>query len=112
MTLWHTIAKSFSFGFRRGASARNDLSRAYQALFTGHGGEREAQMVLADLANFTGFYRANGPGFTDSDRAHSDGMRLAYGRIHQFLRMTDDERRQLEEAARLEAVTDADEGAL
>lgn len=111
MSARHSLSRAYPKGERRSAKAQQTLATAYQKLFTGHGGEQDAQLVLVDLANFTGFYRVNGPGFSGDDRAHSDGMRLAYGRIFQFLRMSDEERRQLEEAARLEAVTDADEAA-
>lgn len=110
MNLWTWASRRFPRGYRRSATAQDDLSKAYQRLFTGHGSEQDAQIVLADLANWTGFYRVSGPGLSPDDRAYSDGLRAAFGRLFRFLRMSDDERRQLEEAARAEALVDAEEG--
>lgn len=101
MNLWHYLSRYYRPG---SITATSELARSYQRLFTGHGSERDAQIVLTDFAAYTGFYRVNGPGIGGEDRAFSDGMRAAYGRLHGFLRMTDDERRQLEEAARQEAL--------
>lgn len=81
-------------------------------VFSGNGTTEDAQTVLADLASFTGFYRVNGPGFSAEDRAFSDGMRAAYGRIFGFLRLSGDELAALEKAARREAVTDHEEGTI
>lgn len=110
MNLWRSLARIYPRHWRRSPSAAADLTNAYRALFTGHGGEREAQIVLADLANASGFYRVNGPEFSAEARAFADGERSVYGRIFRFLRMSDAEVRQLEEAARAEAIADAQEG--
>lgn len=107
MNLWHWSARYW----RGGTAARTqEVASAYERLFTGHGGQKEAQIVLADLANWTGFYRVNGPEMGADERAWSDGARSAYARIFRFLRLGDDERRQLEEAARAEAIADSQEG--
>jgi hypothetical protein len=110
VNLWRFVSRSFRPGFRRSGHAIAKLSNAYEALFTGHGSKEDAEIVLADIANWTGFYRVNGPGLSAEDRAFFDGQRAVYGRIFRFLRMTEDERRQLEEAARAEALVDAEEG--
>lgn len=101
MNLFHHLSRYFRPG---SIAATRELAASYQRLFTGHGTEKDAQIVLADFAAYTGFYRVNGPGVAGEDRAFADGMRAAYGRLFGFLRMTDDERRQLEEAARQEAI--------
>jgi hypothetical protein len=111
LNLWHWLSRSLP-GRSRTATGVAELSSAYTKLFTGHGSLKEAQIVLTDVANFTGFYRVNGPGLSAEDRAFADGQRSAYGRIYRFLRMTDDERRQLEEAARAEALVDAEQGSI
>lgn len=103
---WKSLALWFPDGFRRGARAQRDLMEAYRAVFrTEHG-----QMVLADIANDTGFYRVNGEGVSPDDRAFSDGKRAAFGRIYRFLNLTDEEQQALQVAARAEAMTDATEG--
>ena len=112
MNLWRWLSRSLPAGYRRGDAARHSLATSYQRLFAGHGGEADAQIVLADLANYTGFYRVSGLGFSAEDRAFADGMRAGYGRIFQFLRMTDHERSSLEQAARAEALVDNSEGTL
>ena len=106
------LASSFPNGRKRGAAASKRLVSAYNAVFTGKGSAEDADMVLADMANFTGFYRVNGIGVSGEDRAFADGLRAAYGRIFRFLNLTDAERRSLEFAAREEALADSEEGDL
>lgn len=67
----------------------------------------DKQIVLADLANQSGFYRVTGPGFSAEDRAFCDGMRAVFGHASKFLSMTDAELRDLQEAARQEAIADS-----
>lgn len=69
--------------------------------------DEDKQIVLADLANASGFFRVSGPGFSGEDRAFSDGMRAVYGHAHKFLTMTEAELRDLQEAARAEALADS-----
>lgn len=107
---WRTVSNRFLPRFRRGAGARIDLAMAYQRLFAGRGSKEDAEIVLADLGAWSGFYQVYGPGVSADDRAHRDGMRAVYGRIFRFLRMTDDEVRALETAARAEAVVTSQEG--
>lgn len=58
-------------------------------------------MVLIDLADYTGFYRVTPPEGGDRDVVvFNEGMRTVYGRIFQFLRMSNDEIVALETAAR------------
>ena len=109
MNLWQWLARKFPYA-PRGARAQSHLASAYRRVFepgAGASSDEDRQIVLADLSSFTGFYRVSGPGLSAEDRAFADGMRAAYGRIYRFLRMTDDEVRSLEEAARQEAITDA-----
>jgi hypothetical protein len=110
VSLWNWLSRYFPRGFRRSSTAHLELAGAYQRVFTGHGTERDAQFVLTDLANYTGFYRVSGPGLSAEDRAFADGQRAAFGRLFRFLRMSADETRLLEEAARAEALADSEEG--
>jgi hypothetical protein len=110
MRMWHTIASQFASGQRRSARAVTSYAEAYEALFSGHGGRKEAEIVLADLAAFTGFYAMTPASELDGLRlADANGMRRVYGRILQFLNLTPDERRGLEQAARLEMVAGHEE---
>ena len=67
-------------------------------------------MVLADLAAHSGFYQVAAPGASAGELAEANGRRAVYGRVFRFLRLSGDEVRALEEAARQEALADAREG--
>ncbi len=105
---WHHLSSAFVPGLRRRLQARLNLSNAYRRLFSGHGSKADAEIVLSDLANVTGFYRVTEPGAGTLD--YQEGKRAVYGRVFRFLRMSADERAGLEEAARAEALSDAREG--
>jgi len=67
-------------------------------------------MVLADLANHTGFYQVLPPGTGVNELVDANGKRAVFGRLFRFLRLSEEEVRALEEAARQEALADAQEG--
>lgn len=92
----------------RGSEAALKLALAYNNVFKPH--DPDVQIVLADLADFTGFYRVNGQGIPPDDRAFSDGMRAAFGRLFRFLNLTDEEKAALVEAARAETLVSSNEG--
>lgn len=77
------------------------IALAYQRVFTGSPNGEDQGLVLTDLANYTGFYRVTPPETGDRDViVFNEGMRAAYGRIFQYLRMSDAEIQSLELAAR------------
>ena len=88
------------------------LTQAYRNLFDGRATKQEAQMVLADLANHSGFYQVLPPGAGASELAEANGKRAAFGRLFRFLRLSTEELAELEQAARQEALADAREGEL
>ena len=110
MTYWISLASLMPLGRRRGAQATQTLTQAYRNLFDAKATRREAQMVLADLASHSGFYQMAAPGASTGELAEANGKRTVYGRLFRFLRLSDDEVRALEEAARQEALADAREG--
>jgi hypothetical protein len=105
---WRSLSSVFAPGLRRRLQARAGLGAAYRRLFSGSGSKADAEMVLADLASHTGFYRVTEPGAGSLDFA--EGKRAVFGRLFRFLRMTEAEIEALEEAARAEALADAREG--
>ena len=105
---WFPLARRFAAA--RGAAAEQRLAQAYRNVFAFR--DPDAQIVLSDLADFTGFYRVNGQGIPPDDRAFSDGMRAAFGRLFRFLNLTDEERAALAEAARAETLASATQGTL
>jgi hypothetical protein len=77
------------------------IALAYQRVFTGTPNSEDQGIVLVDLANFTGFYRVTPPEGGDRDAiVFNEGMRAAYGRVFQYLRMSEVEIISLEVAAR------------
>lgn len=109
MTLWNSLAKRIN---PRGYQARVDLAEAYRDVFLPQhrATDPQKEMVLADLQNFSGWQRVSGSTFTGGERAFADGMRATYGRVFRFLRLAPHEVRELEEAARQEAIMDSAQG--
>lgn len=76
------------------------LAVAYRELFKR--GEH-SEMVLADLAAFTGFYSVAPPGVPSETLQYDAGMRAAFGRLFHFLSLSEDDMAALEQAARAES---------
>jgi hypothetical protein len=105
---WRSLADLLPFGQRRAARARLELAEAYQAALAGQAGE----IVIADLANFTGFFEVTEAHAPPEIRAFNDGKRAAFGRLFYFLNMSAEDKAKLLAAARLERNVDAAEGYL
>lgn len=103
--IWQSL-KTVWPALSRGARARRELAEAYQWLAK----QPQGQLIIADLANASGFYRVNAEGVSPDDRAFSDGKRAVFGRVFRFLSLNDEEKQALAVAARLEALADATEG--
>lgn len=103
--MWHGLARLLPLR-RRGPTAEQRLLQAYENVFASSG--VDAQLVLADLANDSGFFRVSGPGLSHDERAFAEGKRAHFARIYGFLRLTDEQRRALQEAAREEARADSE----
>lgn len=73
------------------------LAEAYKNVF-GHGDD--ADRVLADLAQFTGFYATLPSDATVTELAFHNGARTAFGRIYQILSDTDEGYAALDKTAR------------
>lgn len=77
------------------------LAAAYQRVFTGNPTDDDQSIVLADLADYAGYYRVTPPeGNTNESLWFQEGMRALYGRVFRYLRMSDAEMRGLETASR------------
>jgi hypothetical protein len=96
----------------RGAQSDDALKACYQRVFKGSPADGDADMVLADIANASGFYLVSGPSVDATTRAFNDGKRAVMARILYFLNMPADAARRLEEAARMEALADMEAGLL
>lgn len=102
---WPSLASLYPRFFRRGVNARLRLTLAYKNTFA----TADGRIVLADIANRTGFFRVNGPDIPSDQRAFADGMRAVYGSLLPFLNLSAIELNELAEAARQEAIADAQE---
>lgn len=108
-------AKPFARAGAVGGPAKADLARAtaFQRLFAGNGTKEDAEMVLAHLADVTGYYRrpnyAEWMARTKTTNGFELHSALSNARaevvqiIMDFVLMGDDEKIALEKAARLEA---------
>lgn len=87
------------------------LAKAYNNVFRGNPTKAEQEMVLADLANESGFYKVTVPG-TGLSLEYETGKRFLFGRMFRFLNMSDEEWRELQIASRQEAMIDSVEGSI
>jgi hypothetical protein len=104
-----SLSSLFPKGRRRKAAAAERLSHAYTDVFCR---QESAELVLADLAAFSGFYQVTPPGASDAEVRYAEGMRAVFARIERFRLLTPQERTQLEQAARQEAITSQKEGTI
>ncbi len=105
-----TASSPYKPGLKRGFNATKDTVQAYRAVFGGHGSKEETELVLADLANFSGFYQVTTPADGPEAVRYSEGQRSVFARILRFMRMSSAELAALEAAARAERLTDENEG--
>jgi len=108
---WVSLSTQYQRGMRRSKMAEETLSQAYQHVFMGNSTRAEAMMVLADLEKESGFVQVVMPG-PGVSMDFENGKRYMFGRIFRYLAMTQEEQDALHKAARLEALTDAEEGPL
>lgn len=76
------------------------LANAYRDVFKR--GE-QPEMILADLAQFTGFYAVAEPNTSNEALQYNAGQRAAFARILHFLTLSDTDMQGLEQAARAES---------
>jgi hypothetical protein len=96
-------------GQRRSPKVKLDLAGAYRSLFFGNASAAQRDMVLVDLANFSGFYTVAPEG---SDLARHEGRREVFARLYSMVNMTPDEQKAFETEARHQALIDNYEGEL
>ena len=93
---------------RKSASAQARLTQAYLDVFGKD--DESTEIVLADMANFCGFYKVPPIGAPPETLLVDQGLRAAFGRLFHFLSLPDDRIAALEKAARAEALADDEEG--
>ena len=103
--IWRRL--SALFAPRNSSRSEYRLFAAYNRFRNGQANAEDAELMIADLANFTGFYRVSLP---DDALAFQEGKRAAFGRLFYFLNLSEAEARLLAEAARAETLADHTEG--
>lgn len=98
------------FAKPRGNEAVDALAQAYRDVFRGNATQNQAQMVLADLADYSGYYKVSPAVESLGELAAEAGKRSVFARIAGFLHMSDSEIRALQEAARQESLSTQYEG--
>lgn len=105
MDFWRHISRKWR---KTSATAQLELTDAYRRVFAGRASLEDAEVVLADMVNASGYYSVSGPNVSDTERAFADGKRAVIARLLAFLQLPDSVRAQLERAARAEAAADAE----
>lgn len=68
-------------GTRRTSAHEERLSQAWQAIINGHGSKEDAELVLADLGEYSGYFAVTEPGTDGLVLSHNEGRRSVYARI-------------------------------
>ena len=105
-----SLATLFLPGARRRAKAQLRLAQAYQAVFGGNSTQEDADLVMADLANVSGFYAVEDANVSATARAFADGRRDLMNRILRMTQMSPEQRNALYQAALAEEEADNQEG--
>lgn len=100
-----SLASERPDGKRRDAAAKERLRQAYASVFRG---SADAELVLADLANYCGYYKVHSPEVSMSVAFDHNARRAVFGRIFHYLNLSEDERGELAEAARRETHADTE----
>lgn len=101
MRFWERLTRKYT---RQRRDGQYVLSRAYQEVFRGSPDRNQQQMVLADLAAATGFYRVSPASANSTELAYREGQRAAFAHIFGHLSLSPDDMGALENAARHEAL--------
>lgn len=109
---WKGVARFVAgHGWRRGDdTGKLKLAEAYRAFKDGRASKEHAQIIVADLAEASGFFKVNPPGLTADERSYQEGARSVFARMQAGLMLTGDEFIALQETARLEALATQGEG--
>jgi hypothetical protein len=96
---WRSRARTKALVGEDDADAR--LIAAYRSVFAE--GREDVEIVLADMAEHTGFYKVAERGADSDIMIYDEGRRSAFARVWSFLTLTDAQLAALESAARNES---------
>lgn len=72
-------------GQRRSVKHEERLTTAWQAIMHGKGSKDDAELVMADLGEFSGYFAVSEPGTDGTTLSHNEGRRAVYARIMYLL---------------------------
>ncbi|MEX3008353.1 hypothetical protein [Hoeflea sp. TYP-13] len=108
---YRSLSTGKAQGQRRDAEALNELQGAYERLFFGRGHTPEdQQMVLADLASFTGFFFSQDQNTPAETLREANAMRRVFARIIRLGLGADGDLSALYRAAVAETLATKEEG--
>ncbi len=99
-------------GKRRTPEVKLEVANAYHAVFVGGSSPQQRDIVMVDLAAFSGFYGVTPAGVDPDTRSFNEGQRAVFGRIVSMLRMPPAERDAFETVVRHESLVNQFEGEL
>lgn len=99
---WESIIK-------RGPEAKLELVEAFTRLFNGAGNKKDAQIVLAELLSWSGYFNVCPEG---GNLPRHEGQRSVGGRLFSLINMSDFERDLLYQASRRQALINQEMGEL
>lgn len=109
MTEFATSRKSLPEGNRRGARREQQLVRSYATVFSLN--IEDAQLVMADLAEASGYYAVMPEDATAMQMARAEGRREIFARILSLVGVSEEQREAIRIAALAELQTTNEEQA-
>lgn len=97
-------------GSRRGLNATLKLTEAYNQVFSKPGVREDVDLVLADLAEYSGYFATMPIDAPDRALQRMEGRREVFARILSLFGVTGEEREELRRAALREMTASIDEG--
>jgi len=97
----HRLTRKHS---RRTNEGKLRLLQAYRSVFQGQPSRQQQDMVLADLAAQSGFYKVSHESVSSSALTYREGKRALFAQIFSALSLSPNDMSQLENAARHEAI--------
>lgn len=97
-------------GERRTDKHEDRLHEAWNAIINGQGSKDDAELILADLGEFSGYFAVTPPGTDGTTLSHNEGRRAVYARIMYLLDIPTSYMTELRRASLDEMQITANEG--
>ncbi len=105
-----TTKQQLPAGKRRGVAANSALVTAYQNVFKDLGVRADVDLVLGDLAEYSGYYNTMPEDATSAQMQRAEGRREVFARILSLFGVSGEDRELLRRAALEELQVSSEEG--